>query len=54
RGPAFSPKNLQRCSRKKTLQLQSFTVDTAARTLLTFLGAVNGRPARILIDGGAE
>jgi hypothetical protein len=25
-----------------------------ARRLLTFIGAVNGRPAKILIDGGAE
>jgi transposase InsO family protein len=29
-------------------------VTEAERTLLTFIGSVNGHPARILIDGGAE
>ena len=40
--------------RKKTIRLQSFTTASAERTLLTFIGSVNGHPARILIDGGAE
>jgi hypothetical protein len=40
--------------RKRTVQLQSFTAKQAARTLLTFVGSINGHPARILIDGGAE
>jgi hypothetical protein len=39
---------------KNTVRLQSFSADAASRTLLAFIGAVNGHPARILIDGGAE
>lgn len=38
----------------RTTRLQSFTTDVAEHTLLTFIGAINGHPARILIDGGAE
>jgi hypothetical protein len=39
----------------KPIRLQSFNVTYEnERRLLTFIGAVNGRPARVLIDGGAE
>lgn len=40
--------------RKRAARLQSFTVTGAERTLLTFMGSINGHPARILIDGGVE
>jgi len=40
--------------RKRAIKLMSFTTADAERTLLTFIGSVNGHPAHILIDGGAE
>jgi hypothetical protein len=51
--PAYSKSKLKRI-RKRTVRLQSFTQSMAERTLLTFIGSINGHPARILIDGGAE
>jgi len=51
--PTLSKSQLRRL-RKRTIRLQSFTTAEAERTLLTFIGSVNGRPAHILIDGGAE
>lgn len=45
----------RRRHQSKPVRLQSFNVTYEnERRLLTFIGAVNGRPARILIDGGAE
>jgi transposase InsO family protein len=40
--------------RQKQLRLCSFSVAEAERQLLTFFCSVNGFPARVLIDGGAE
>ena len=51
--PTLSKSQLRRL-RKRAIRLQSFTTAEAERTLLTFIGSVNGYPARILIDGGAE
>ncbi|KAG0195437.1 hypothetical protein BGX28_001373, partial [Mortierella sp. GBA30] len=51
--PTLTKSKLRRM-RKRAVRLQSFTQAQAERTLLTFIGSVNGRPARILIDGGAE
>jgi hypothetical protein len=47
-------KSQARRLRKKAIKLQSFTAAAAECTLLTFIGSINGHPARILIDGGAE
>ena len=51
--PVLTKSKLRRM-RKRVVRLQSFTVTEAERTLLTFIGSINGHPARILIDGGAE
>ncbi|CAO3569519.1 unnamed protein product [Mortierella alpina] len=48
---------LKRARRRhqRTVRLCSYaTAFQNSRRLLTFIGAVNGRPAKILIDGGAE
>ncbi|KAI1290491.1 hypothetical protein EDD11_009337, partial [Mortierella claussenii] len=52
--PAPLTKSKIRRLRKKQVRLCHFTVDEAKTTLLTFRGSINGRPAHILIDGGAE
>jgi len=51
--PAISKSKARRL-RKKGLNLCAFTVDKAKTTLLTFVCNVNGKAARILIDGGAQ
>lgn len=51
--PTLTKSKLRRM-RKHMVRLQSFTTKEAARTLLTFVGSINGHPARILVDGGAE
>jgi RNase H-like domain found in reverse transcriptase/Reverse transcriptase (RNA-dependent DNA polymerase)/Integrase zinc binding domain/Chromo (CHRromatin Organisation MOdifier) domain/Retroviral aspartyl protease len=51
--PALSKSKLRRL-RRREIRLQSFTLQDAERTLLSFIGSINGHPARILIDGGAE
>jgi hypothetical protein len=40
--------------RRRTIRLHPFTLADAEKTLLTFRGSVNGHPAHVLIDGGAE
>ena len=39
---------------RKPSQLSAFHGPQAAKTLLTFVATVNGKPAKVLIDGGAE
>jgi len=51
--PSASAADLQDMS-ERALHLQSIETHDVSRSLLTFIGAVNGHPARILIDGGAE
>jgi transposase InsO family protein len=53
-GPTVSKSKARRLRNKKGLRLHAFTVDKATTTLLTFICNVNGHPARILIDGGAQ
>ena len=52
--PANTKSKTPRRHRKKELRLHAFTIDEAKSTLLTFVSSVNGHPARILIDGGAQ
>ena len=52
--PSPLSKSKIRRLRKRAIRLQSFNVKAAERTLLTFIASVNGHPARVLIDGGAE
>lgn len=52
--PTISKSKARRLRRKKGLRLHAFTMDKAKSTLLTFICSVNGHPARILIDGGAQ
>ncbi|KAF9406927.1 hypothetical protein BGZ76_006234, partial [Entomortierella beljakovae] len=40
--------------KKHEIRLHTFSPSMAERTLLKFIGSVNGQPAQILIDGGAE
>ncbi|KAF9406048.1 hypothetical protein BGZ76_006427, partial [Entomortierella beljakovae] len=40
--------------KRNAIRLHQFTVQKAENQLLTFIGAINGHPAKILIDGGAE
>ena len=50
---SLSPQELQELYSRR-IHLQALNTRDTCRTLLTFVGAVNGKPARILIDGGAE
>lgn len=54
--PSSTPlsKRQLRRQRQKTVRLCSLTTKEAEHQLLAFLGSVNGYPARILINGGAE
>ena len=40
--------------KSREIRLHLFTVEKAEHQLLTFIGSINGRPAKVLIDGGAE
>ena len=40
--------------KRNAIRLHQFTVQKAENQLLTFIGSINGHPAKILIDGGAE
>ena len=52
--PALLTKRQAKRQRQRTIRLHAFTTAEAEKQLLTFIGSVNGHPARILIDGGAE
>lgn len=40
--------------KRRAIRLHEFTVQKAESQLLTFIGSINGHPAKVLIDGGAE
>ena len=40
--------------KRRAIRLHEFTVQRAESQLLTFIGSINGHPAKVLIDGGAE
>jgi len=51
---ASPSKNQLKKSKRRVIRLHQFTVQKAQNQLLTFIGSINGHPAKILIDGGAE
>ncbi|CAO3565372.1 unnamed protein product [Mortierella alpina] len=52
--PFTAPHHTEHNGRRHFTFVGTISKHHHARRLLSFLGAVNGRPARILIDGGAE
>lgn len=52
--PFTAPHHTKHNGRRHLTFVGTITKHHHARRLLSFIGAVNGRPARILIDGGAE
>jgi hypothetical protein len=50
---ALSKSQLKKLKRRE-IRLHEFTVQKAEHQLLTFIGSINGHPAKVLIDGGAE